>query len=149
MQSVRHRVARISWQQLGFRLNYWQVAIMGKLRLRKTDSRANRDIRSLRLGAALSFGELARRAGVEETDLRKAERGLDLPGNGFVERVAAALGITEGDLRRAHRQLQQVATPGEGYLTARPERTFVRAVRQQPRTGLASVLDLFCGTGGF
>lgn len=86
---------------------------------------------------------------MQETDLRKAERGLELPGKGFVKRVAIALGVPEVDLRRAHRQLQQVATPGEGYLTARPEGTFIRTAREQPKTGLATVLDLFCGTGGF
>src|SRR5579859_6148216 len=103
------------------------------------DSKTAKDIRSLRLAAALSFAELARRANVDETDLRKAERGLDLPGNGFVERVAIALGVTEGDLRRAHGQLQRVATPGEGYVTARPAETFVRAARQKPRTGQTSL----------
>src|SRR6266571_5816637 len=107
------------------------------------------DIRSLRLAAGLSFGELARQAGVEETNLRKAERGLELPGNGFVERVAVALGVSESVLRRAHRQLQGVATPGEGYLTARPEKTFVRAAREQPKAGPAPILDLFCGPAGF
>jgi DNA (cytosine-5)-methyltransferase 1 len=122
---------------------------MGKYGLIKADSSVSQDIRSLRLVAGLSFGELARKAGVDETDLRKAERGLDLPGNGFVERVAIALGVTESELRRAHRQLQQVATPGEGYLTARPEESFVRAARRQPKTGLAPIVDLFCGTGGF
>ena len=122
---------------------------MGKHGTIMDNSSGSQDIRSLRLAAGLSFGELARRAGVDETDLRMAERGLDLPGNGFVERVAIALGVTETDLRRAHRQLQQVATPGEGYLTARPEATFVRAARKQPKTGLAPIVDLFCGTGGF
>jgi len=122
---------------------------MEKHGLMKAGSRGSQDIRSLRLAAGLSFGELAQRAGVDETDLRKAERGLDLPGNGFVERVAVVLGVTEGDLRQAHRQLQQMATPGEGYLTARPEETFVRVARKQPKTGLVPILDLFCGTGGF
>ncbi len=72
-----------------------------------------------------------------------------MPGNEFTKRVAIALGVTESDLRQAHRQLQQVATPGEGYLTSRPEGTFIREAREKPRTGLAAVLDLFCGTGGF
>ncbi len=113
------------------------------------NSSGSQDIRSLRLAAGLSFGELARRAEVDETDLRKAERGHELPGNGFVERVATALAVTETDLPGSSATSASGVTPGEGYLTARPEATFVRAARKQPKTGLAPIVDLFCGTGGF
>jgi DNA (cytosine-5)-methyltransferase 1 len=122
---------------------------MEKKRTRTPVVEADKDIRSLRLAAGLSFTELASRAGVDETDLRKAERGLELPGNGFVERVASALGVNQNDLRRAHRRLQACATPGEGYLTARPDEEFVRTAREKPRAGRIPILDLFCGTGGF
>jgi DNA (cytosine-5)-methyltransferase 1 len=108
-----------------------------------------RDIRSLRLASRMPFRTLARQAGVSETDLRKAERGLDLPGNGFLGRVARALGVTEDSLRRAQRSLERSVTPGEGYLTARPDGSFLRRRATDPRPGLVPVLDLFCGTGGF
>jgi len=108
-----------------------------------------RDIRTLRLEARIPFGELARRAGVSETDLRKAERGLELPDNGFVANIARVLGVTEATLRRAQRSLQRSATPGEGYLTARPDGSFIRRRAVEPVPGLVPVLDLFCGTGGF
>jgi DNA (cytosine-5)-methyltransferase 1 len=114
-----------------------------------TEATSYQDIRSLRLAAGLSFGELAERAQVDETELRKAERGLDLPGNGFVERVAEVLGVSASTLRVAHRRLQEAATPGEGYLTARPEQSFIRSPRQPLKSGVIPILDLFCGTGGF
>ena len=108
-----------------------------------------RDIRSLRLDRGLSFAELASRARVDETELRKVERGLDLPDDGFVARVAAILGATESSIRRAHARLRKEATPGEGYLTARPEGSFIREPRASTKTGVVPILDLFCGAGGF
>lgn len=111
--------------------------------------RAAGDIRSLRLAAGLSFGELARRAAVDETALRKAERGLELPPNGFLAKVATVLGVSEASLRKAHRALAENPTTGEGYVTARPDGSFVRERRAEPRAGTIPVLDLFCGTGGF
>lgn len=103
----------------------------------------------MRLAAGMSFGQLAQQAGIDETDLRKAERGLDLPGNGFVKKVARVFGIDEEDLRGAHRLFQKVATRGEGYLTAKPDGSFVREPRREPKAGTIPILDLFCGTGGF
>lgn len=111
---------------------------------------ANRkDIRSLRLAAGLSFGDLAQSAGVDETELRKAERGLDLPANGFVDRVASALGVSAREIRKAHSKLEREAIPGEGYLTAKPDKEFVREPRKSKQSGTIPILDLFCGTGGF
>lgn len=112
-------------------------------------SKTYQDIRSLRIAAGLSFTELAERAQVDETDLRKVERGLDLPVNGFVDRIATVLGVSATTLRAAHRSLQEIATPGEGYLTAKPEKSFARPARQPSKTGTIPILDLFCGTGGF
>jgi DNA (cytosine-5)-methyltransferase 1 len=97
----------------------------------------------------MSFAELARKARVDETDLRKAERGLDMPANGFAKRVATVLGISEHELRKAQRALQRSATPGEGYLTAKPDGSFVREAAKAPQSGVIPILDIFCGTGGF
>jgi len=114
-----------------------------------TEARGSCDIRSLRLAAGLSFAELARRADVDETDLRKAERGLDHPGNGFVARVAAALGVGEAVLVEAQQRFEEMAVTGEGYVTAKPDGSFVKEARQPIKTGTIPILDLFCGTGGF
>lgn len=107
------------------------------------------DIRTLRLDAGLSFAQLAIRAAVDETELRKAERGLDLPAKDFVSRVAVVLGVSETTIHGAHRRLLKDATPGEGYLTAKPDGSFVCRPRKQLKTGVVPILDLFCGTGGF
>lgn len=112
-------------------------------------SRQGGDIRSLRLRAGMSFAELAQRAAVDETELRKAERGLDLPGNGFVGQIATVLDVSEEKLRRAHRRFQKTATRGEGYLTAKPDGAFTREPRRELKSGTIPILDLFCGTGGF
>lgn len=112
-------------------------------------SQKHQDIRTLRIAAGLSFTELAERAQVDETELRKVERGLDLPVNGFVDRIATVLGVSAPSLRTAHRKLQAIATPGEGYLTAKSDASFARPALRPLRAGLIPILDLFCGTGGF
>ncbi len=106
-------------------------------------------IRSLRVAKGLSLRDLARRAGVDETALRIAERGLDAPSDEFLEAVAGALHADMGALRTAQQALSEDAVAGEGYRTARPGAGFIKHRRQPPTPGSVKVLDLFCGTGGF
>lgn len=106
-------------------------------------------IRELRQARGLSFGELAQRARVSETELRMAERGLELPSNGFASRVAEVLGVEEAIIRRGFESLRRKAVPGEGYTTAKPNGSFARGPVEEPTCGRAPILDVFCGTGGF
>lgn len=106
-------------------------------------------IRELRHGVGLTFSDLASRAGVTETELRMAERGLELPPNGFVTRIAEVLGVQETEVRQGFRSLHKEVTPGEGYTTAKPVGSFALEPTKTPTAGRIPILDVFCGTGGF
>jgi DNA (cytosine-5)-methyltransferase 1 len=97
----------------------------------------------------MSLRELAYKAGVAETALRIAERGLDIPADEFLEAVATVLQADAAALRTAQRSLIGTAVPGEGYRTSRHTDQFIKRRQQDPEPGYIKVLDLFCGSGGF
>ena len=107
------------------------------------------DLRSLRLERRLGQRELAIRAGVPLRQLSQCERGLVLPEKPFFVAVASVLESDPHSLRDAQQKLADVATTGEGYVTACSERSFTIACRVAPDARKIPVLDLFCGTGGF
>jgi DNA (cytosine-5)-methyltransferase 1 len=94
-------------------------------------------------------GEVAREARVEPTDLRKWERGLEMPPPVAVRRLAAALACSAQLLEREQRRFMHDATPGEGYRTAQPDESGTLPRQREPAAGRLRVLDLFCGSGGF
>lgn len=107
------------------------------------------DIRSLRLAARQPQRDLARRARVEPSELRRWERGLELPPPDALRRIAAVFEVDVGLLRRAQNRFMKRAIPGEGYTTARPSQAGVLPRSGAVPTGALRVLDLFCGSGGF
>lgn len=106
------------------------------------------DIRARRLALGLPQSKLADRAAVSQTDLRKWERGLELPDCAAAERIAQVLGIDVGQLLRAQEEHAEMATPGEGYTTAEAGKGDVVARKSEPPRGSRRVLDIFCGAGG-
>lgn len=106
------------------------------------------DIRTRRLELGLPQGDVAHRAGVRETDLRKWERGLELPDRAAAERIGKILGIDAERLLREQGQHAESATPGEGYTTAEAGRGDVVPRTAEPPSGRRRVLDIFCGSGG-
>ena len=76
------------------------------------------DIRTRRLALGLPQGEVANRARVSETQIRKWERGLELPDHDSVVRIARILDIDPDRLFRAQLKHTKKVTPGEGYTTA-------------------------------
>ena len=107
-----------------------------------------RDLRSLRPSKGMGHRELALRAGVSQRELSQCERGLAMPNPRFFTSIAKVLEVSVDTLRDRHVAWMDKAVPGEGYTTAIPEASFVKKPRAQPTTHL-SILDLFCGTGGF
>lgn len=107
------------------------------------------DLRSLRLERKLGQRELAVRAGVPLRQLSQCERGLLLPEKPFFLAVARVLESDPRCLRATQEKLAEVATTGEGYVTACGEESFTVARKVQPSLGRIPILDLFCGTGGF
>jgi DNA (cytosine-5)-methyltransferase 1 len=106
------------------------------------------DMRTRRLELGIPQAEVADRAAVRETDLRKWERGLALPDGAAAERIALVLGIDAARLLQAQAEHAESATPGEGYTTAEPGEGEVVARRSEPPSGSRRVLDIFCGSGG-
>lgn len=107
------------------------------------------DIRSVRLGQRLAQADVARRAGVDLSALKRWERGLELPPPDAIHRLADILGLSAGTLERAQREFLEVATPGEGYTTALVGENGVLRRQTEPAPDKKKVLDLFCGSGGF
>ena len=106
------------------------------------------DMRTRRLELGLPQGDVADRAAVRETDLRKWERGLEMPDGAAAERIAQVLGIDAERLLRAQEEHAESATPGEGYTTAEAGKGDVVARRSEQPRGSRRVLDIFCGSGG-
>ena len=108
----------------------------------------NRDMRSRRLELGLTQGEVAERAAVGETDLRKWERGLEVPDRAAAHRIGNVLGIDAERLLREQEHHAGSATPGEGYTTAEAGSGGIVPRRIDPPSGTRRVLDIFCGSGG-
>jgi DNA (cytosine-5)-methyltransferase 1 len=107
-------------------------------------------IKALRQEKNLRIDDLAEAAGVSRTELSKCERGLQLPDMDFFEAVAEVLSADPEGLRAYQSDLVEASlTPGEGYTTNQPDGTFVVKPRVQPSPGSITVMDLFCGVGGF
>lgn len=106
------------------------------------------DIRSRRLELGLPQREVALRACVRETQIRKWERGLELPDSESAKRLGEVLKISPSKLLRAQKNHAEFATPGEGYTTAEAGKGEVNRRKLAPPSGIRRVLDVFCGAGG-
>lgn len=106
------------------------------------------DLRSIRLALGLAQREVAKRAQIEETQLRKWERGLEPPSSEAAIRLSKVLGIEPKALLKAQSALAASVIPGEGYTTAKGVGGFVVRPRTSPPSGGRRVLDIFCGAGG-
>lgn len=107
------------------------------------------DLRSRRLALGKPQSDLAEEVGVRPTDLRKWERGLELPPHDILRKLAKALSCSFDVLEREQRVFMDEATPGEGYRTEHVNGDALIPREVQPAAGMLRVLDLFCGSGGF
>jgi|CXWL01.1.fsa_nt_gi DNA (cytosine-5)-methyltransferase 1 len=106
------------------------------------------DMRSRRLELGLPQREVALRACVRETQLRKWERGLELPDSESAKRLGKVLKVSPHKLLSAQEIHAEFATPGEGYTTAEAGKGEVTRRKSVPPSGIRRVLDIFCGAGG-
>jgi DNA (cytosine-5)-methyltransferase 1 len=107
------------------------------------------DLRSLRLAAKLAFSDCAEKFGVEEGDLKRYERGFEMPPRKLLNEASALFGVKVSEIKAAHEKLTEAAIPGEGYATAKPAESFVVERKEKLNKSVMPILDLFCGTGGF
>lgn len=108
-----------------------------------------KDLRTERMARGLAQSELAERAKVDLFNMKKWERGLELPPRAVFVRIARVLGCDPVELRRAHTRLRSGIVPGEGYTTAASRHEEIMRRSTEPPTSKIKVLDLFCGVGGF
>lgn len=92
---------------------------------------------------------LAEACGVDSSDLRRWERGLDLPPEAALGRFASFFQMPVEELRATVVQQCRTVKAGEGYVTAQPATAGVIPRRATPPDKRLKVLDLFCGAGGF
>jgi DNA (cytosine-5)-methyltransferase 1 len=101
------------------------------------------DIRQARLKKRLGQREAAKLAGLTVSELARIERGFEAVPPKHVRRLESALGVRFESLELT------APAAGEGYVTGRPDAPTAIRRRKEPDIGLRSVIDLFCGVGGF
>ncbi len=106
------------------------------------------EMRAKRLALGIPQADLARRAAVPETQLRKWERGLEWPDPNSAARIGLILGVNPDQLLSVRERHTGPVTPGEGYTTAKAGTGQVFKRKVEPRSGARRVLDVFCGAGG-
>ena len=107
------------------------------------------DIRSARRLRKMRQCDLASAVGISISDLMKLERGLVAPSNRLLHRISNCLALSAEQLLIDQINLYENPVAGEGYVTAKVDGTVKISRRQKVNTAKKSVLDLFCGVGGF
>jgi DNA (cytosine-5)-methyltransferase 1 len=108
-----------------------------------------RTLRQLRQDRGLAQYAVAEACGVDGSDLRRWERGLDLPPDAALDTFAQFFQVPVTSLRTALMQQSETVNAGEGYVTSQPVGVSVTPRRETPPPDRLKVLDLFCGAGGF
>ena len=107
------------------------------------------DIRSARRLRKMRQCDLAAALGISISDLMKLERGLVVPSEGLVHRISDYLNLSAEQLLIDQINVYEHPLVGEGYITAKVDGKVKISRRKKVDTAKKSVLDLFCGVGGF
>ena len=105
-------------------------------------------IRELRLKYGLRQRDVADNVGISDYQIRKWERGLELPPPPIIHALAGLFGVAPSALERAQKALMTSVAPGEGYTTAQARYSGVEQATVPEAQDRLRVLDLFCGAGG-
>ena len=106
------------------------------------------NIRELRLRRKLRQRDVANQIGVDHYQMRKWERGLELPPPSIIHAIASLMGVAPRTLEQAQISFMNSVAPGEGYTTARASYSRVEQATAPASPDKLRVLDLFCGAGG-
>jgi len=107
------------------------------------------DVRLLRQLGKWRQRDLAEAIGLDVHDLMKVERGLSPLDEHLKDRILQALNVQPSQLEEYADLLVRARECGEGYVTARPERPTTQARAHSVASDKRSLIDLFCGIGGF
>ena len=105
-------------------------------------------IRELRLRHKLRQRDVAHQIGISDYQIRKWERGLELPPPSIIHTLASLFGVAPSALEQAQKSFMNSAAPGEGYTTAQAPYSRVEQATAPASPDRLRVLDLFCGAGG-
>ena len=105
-------------------------------------------IRELRLRHKRRQCDVARQLGISDYQLRKWERGLELPPSSIIRAMADLFGVAPSTLEHAQKSFMNSVAPGEGYTTAQAPHSRVEQATAPAFLDRLRVLDLFCGAGG-
>ena len=105
-------------------------------------------IRELRLRHKLRQRDVAHQIGISDYQLRKWERGLELPPHSVIRSLAGLFGVEPSALEHAQKSFMNSVAPGEGYTTAQAPYSRVEQATAPASPDRLRVLDLFCGSGG-
>ena len=105
-------------------------------------------IRELRLRHKRRQRDVAYQIGISDYQLRKWERGLELPPHSIIRAMADLFGVAPSALEHAQKSFMNSVAPGEGYTTAQAPYSRVEQATAPAFLDRLRVLDLFCGAGG-
>ena len=107
-------------------------------------------LRAIRMRHGLRQRDVAAAVGITEHQIRKWERGLATPPRAVFEALAELFGVPWDRLARDQEAYSDVVEAGEGYTTARVRQSTIQPPTvDDPLADELSVLDLYCGAGGF
>lgn len=105
-------------------------------------------LRTLRLQLGLRQRDVANEVGVTAHQMRKWERGLDIPPTNVIQALAALFDVCPRKMEAELATAAGFIAPGEGYVTARTDARSVEIPVTSLPPNRMRVLDLFCGAGG-
>lgn len=108
-----------------------------------------KNIRDLRLEKGISQKKLADNLKVSPTQMRKWERGFEIPIDLVFAKISKILDTDLDSLKSGQLKYAESVIPGEGYTTRNGSSEFILNRSIEPVPGKKKVLDLFCGAGGF
>lgn len=106
------------------------------------------DIRAARRVSRMRQCDLAAATGISVRELMKIERGLINPSKNLLRQISNCLGIDVVEIADGQNKLFENPLAGEGYVTARFNKTQMIPRRKSLDSTKRPVIDLFCGVGG-
>ena len=106
------------------------------------------DIRNRRIMMKLKQKDISALTDISNSELCKYERGLIMPSKKKILQLSKVLSIPAEDLHSSQKFFVDNPLSGQGYVTNKTHKPYVRKRKYKINKNKISVLDLFCGVGG-
>ncbi len=108
------------------------------------------NLRDLRNNLRLSINQLSEKTGFSTNQIRRWERGLELPSKADCALFEKIFNVNGDSILDGQRKVMAKSPKiGEGYVTVPPDEGFELNRSLEPPKDRYKVVDLFCGSGGF